>query len=56
MSASLRPTEIHKRRQRKAKRSKLRSQIAAAPAGERANFEAKLQKTYATVPGAKPPK
>lgn len=56
MSASLRPTEIRRRRQRDEKRKKLRSKLAAAPAGERAAIEAKLQRTYALVPGAKPPK
>lgn len=56
MSASLRPAEIRRRRQRKEKRRKLRSKLAAVPAAERAAVEAKLQRTYANVPGAKPVK
>jgi hypothetical protein len=48
MSASLHPTEIHRRRHRKKKRDKLRARLAAAPAAVgRAAIEAKLQKTYA---------
>jgi hypothetical protein len=46
MSGSLHPTEIHRRQHRKAKRNKLRAQLAAAPAVGRAAIEAKLQKTY----------
>ena len=46
MSASLHPTEMHRRRHRKQKRDKLRAQLAAAPAAGRAAIEAKLQKTY----------
>jgi hypothetical protein len=45
MSASHRPTDIHRRQHRVAKRHKLRARIAAAPTG-RAAFEAKLQRTY----------
>lgn len=56
MSGSLHPTEIHRRRHRKEKRHKLRTKLEAAPAGERAAIEAKLQRTYALVPGAKPSK
>lgn len=56
MSASLRPSEIRRRRQRKEKRRKLRSKLAAAPATERAAVEAKLQRSYARVHGAKPVK
>lgn len=56
MSASLRPTEIHRRRQRKEKRRKLKSKLAAVPAAERAAVEAKLQRSYALVPGGKPAK
>ena len=56
MSGSLRPTEIHRRQQRKEKRRKLRAKLAAAPAGERAAIEAKLQRSYALVPGTKAPK
>jgi hypothetical protein len=52
MSASLHPTEIHRRRHRKEKRDKLRARLAAAPAVGRAALEAKLQKTYA--PGCGP--
>jgi hypothetical protein len=46
MSASHRPTDIHRRQHRVAKRGKLRARIAAAPATGRAAFEAKLQRTY----------
>jgi hypothetical protein len=46
MSASLHPTEVHRRRHRKKKRDKLRAQLAAATAVGRAAIEAKLQKTY----------
>ena len=56
MSGSLHPTEIHRRRHRKEKRNKLRAKLAAAPAGERAPIEAKLQRTYSLVPGTKPSK
>ena len=45
MSASHRPTDIHRRQHRVAKRNKLRARIAAAPATGAA-FEAKLQRTY----------
>jgi hypothetical protein len=45
MSASHRPTDIHRRQHRVAKRNKLRARIAASPSG-RAVFEAKLQRTY----------
>jgi hypothetical protein len=48
MSASHRPTDIHRRQHRVAKRNKLRARIAAAPAAGRAVFEAKLQRTYST--------
>jgi hypothetical protein len=51
MSASLHPTEIHRRQHRKQKRNKLRAQLAAAPAVGRAAIEAKLQKTYALGSG-----
>jgi hypothetical protein len=47
MSASLHPTEIHRRQHRQKKRNKLRARLAAAPAVGRAAIEAKLQKTYA---------
>jgi hypothetical protein len=56
MSASLRPTEIRRRRQRKEKRGKLRSKLAAAPAAERGAIEAKLQRTYSLVTAPKPTK
>lgn len=57
MTASLRPSEIHRRRQRKQKRQKLKAKIAAAPVAERGVFEAKLQRSYALVPGgSEPPK
>ena len=54
MSGSLHPTEIHRRRHRTEKRHKLRAKLAAAPAGQRAAIEAKLQRTFALVPGTKP--
>src|SRR3989442_11523863 len=47
MSASLHPTEVHRRRHRKEKRNKLRAQLAAAPVVGRPAIEAKLLKTYA---------
>ena len=56
MSGSLHPTEIHHRRHRREKRSKLRAQIAAAPALARAAIEAKLQKTYRLGCGPQPSK
>ena len=57
MSASLHPTEIHRRRHRKKKRNKLRARLAAAPAAVgRAAIEAKLQKTYAIGSGPQSPK
>jgi len=46
MSASHRPTDIHRRQHRVAKRNKLRARIAAAPATGRTAFEVKLQRTY----------
>jgi hypothetical protein len=46
MSASLHPTEMHRRQHRREKRNKLRARLAAAPAAGRAAIEAKLQKTY----------
>ena len=56
MSASLHPTEMHRRQHRKEKRNKLRAQLAAAPAAGRAAIEAKLQKTYSLGSGPQPPK
>ncbi len=56
MSGSLHPSAIHRRRQRKQKRDKLRAQLAAAPAVGRAAIEAKLQKTYALGSGPQPSK
>ena len=56
MSGSLHPTEIHQRQHRRAKRSKLRAQLAAAAAGGRAAIEAKLQKTYPLGSGPQPSK
>ena len=56
MSASLHPTEIHRRRHRKEKREKLRAQLAAAPVAGRAAIEAKLQKTYSLGCGPSKPK
>ena len=53
MSGSLHSTDIHRRRHRKEKRDKLRAKLAAAPAGERAAIESKLQRTYALVPGTR---
>ena len=55
MSASLHPTEIHRRRHRTQKRNKLRAQLAAAPAVGRAAIEAKLQKTYSLGSGPQSP-
>jgi hypothetical protein len=58
MSASHRPTDIHRRQQRKKKRNKLRARIAAAPAAGRAALEAKVQKTYSafhSIHKEKPP-
>jgi hypothetical protein len=54
MSGSLHPTEVHRRRHRKEKRNKLRAKLAAAPAGERAPIEAKLQRPSSLVPGTTP--
>ena len=56
MSGSLHPTEIHRRRHRREKRSKLRAQLAKAPAVARAAIEVKLQKTYALGSGPQTPK
>ena len=56
MSASLHPTEMHRRRHRKVKREKLRALLAAAPAAGRAAIEAKLQKTYGPGFGQTPAK
>jgi len=56
MSASLHPTEIHRRQHRKQKRARLRAQLAAAPAVGRGAIEAKLQKTYALGSGPQPSK
>ena len=58
MSASHRPTDIHRRQQLLKKRNKLRHRIAAAPATGRAVFEAKLKRTYSpflTMVKEKPP-
>jgi hypothetical protein len=41
---------------RKEKRNKLRAKLGAAPPGERAAIEAKLQRTYSLFPAAKPSK
>ena len=46
MSASHHPTDIHLRQHRLKKRNKLRARIAALPASERAELEAKVQRTY----------
>ncbi|MEQ1869014.1 MAG: hypothetical protein ABL961_03215 [Vicinamibacterales bacterium] len=46
MSASHRPTDIHRRQQRKNKRNNLLARIAAAPASGRATLEAKVQRTF----------
>jgi len=56
MSASLHPTETHRRRHRKQKRDKLRARLAAAPAGARAAIEAKILKTFPLGSEPKPPK
>ena len=55
MSASLHPTEVHRRRHRTEKRAKLRAQLAAAPASGRAAIEAKLLKTYLVGSGPQVP-
>jgi hypothetical protein len=54
MSASLHPTEIHRRQHRKEKRHKLRAQLAHAPVAARAALEAKLQRTYTLVSATQP--
>jgi hypothetical protein len=46
MSASHRPTDIHRRQQRTKKRNKLKARIAAASATGKTALEAKLQRTY----------
>ena len=46
MSASHRPTDIHRRQHQAKKRDKLRARIAAAPATGRAALEAKVERTY----------
>lgn len=56
MSASLHPTEVHRRRHRKAKRDKLRAKLATAPAAARAAIEAKLEKTYPLGSEPRPPR
>jgi hypothetical protein len=56
MSASLHPTEMHRRQHRREKRNKLRALLAAAPAAGRAAIEAKLQKTYPLGSGPQPTK
>ena len=55
MSASLHPTDIHRRQHRRKKRNKLRAQLAAAPAAHHAAIEAKLKKTYLVGDGPQPP-
>jgi hypothetical protein len=54
MSASLHPTEIHRRQHLQKKRNKLRARLAAGTVVGRAALEAKLQKTYS--PGCGPSK
>ena len=56
MSASLHPTEVHRRQHRKEKRDKLRSQLVMAPVAGRAAIEAKLLKTYVLGSEPKPAK
>jgi hypothetical protein len=56
MSASLHPTETHRRQHRKQKRDKLRALLAKAPAGARAALEARLLKTYPVGYEPQPPK
>ena len=55
MSASLHPTEIHRRQHRKEKRNKLRAQLAMAPPTGRAAIEAKILKTYVLGSGPQTP-
>lgn len=57
MSASLRPTAIHLRQQRKKKRNKLLARIAAGPAAAaRAVLEAKVERTYSPFRNIEVPK
>ncbi len=57
MSATLRHTVIHRRRQRHEKRQKLRSQLARATgATERQAIEAKLARSYRFVSPEAPAK
>ena len=57
MSASLHPTETHRRRHRKQKRDKLRARLARATSpGARAGIEAKILKTYPVGSEPQPPK
>ena len=58
MSASHRPTDLHRRQLRLKKRNKLRARSAAGPASARAALEARILKTYSAfdIPQqAKPP-
>jgi hypothetical protein len=54
MSASHRPTDIHRRQHRTKKRNKLRARIAAAPAHGRAVLEAKVLRTYSAFHSTAP--
>jgi hypothetical protein len=59
MTASHRPTDIHRRQQRLKKRNKLLARIAAAPANGRAALEARVKRTYSpfhATPTEKPPR
>jgi len=58
MSASHTATDLHLRRHRAKKRSKLKARIAAAPAAGRAALEARVLRTYSpfhVVVEPKPP-
>jgi hypothetical protein len=58
MSASHRPTDIHRRQHRAKKRAKLLGRIAAAPPAARAALEARVKRTYSafhSVMKEKPP-
>ena len=56
MSATLRSTVIHRLRQRKEKRQKLKRQLARASASERQAVEAKLARSYRFSPAGTPGK
>ena len=55
MSASHAGTDLHLRRHRMKKRSKLKARIAAAPVVERAALEARVLRTYSPFHVVAPP-